>query len=108
MVLYLWLVYMNPPLLCATTIIGPLYLSCILLFSELSTSECLYQESGNFLLPLLPPLSALSSCIRQKREEKKEQKESNVFLFLLMRKRQKKEEKGASPSFFSQIGRAHV
>jgi len=60
-----------------------------------------HQESGNFLLPLFPPFSALFSCIRQKKEEKEEQKEINLFLFLLMGKRQKKEEKGASPSFFS-------
>ena len=60
-----------------------------------------HQESGNFLLPLFPPFSALYSCIRQKKEEKEEQKETNLFLFLLMGKRQKKEEKGASPSFFS-------
>ena len=59
-----------------------------------------HQESGNFLLPLFPPFSALYSCIRQKKEEKEEQKETNLFLFLLMGKRQKKEEKGASPSFF--------
>jgi len=60
-----------------------------------------HQESGNFLLPLLPPFSALFNCIRQKKDGKEEQKESNLFLFLLIEKRQKKEEKGASPSFFS-------
>jgi len=60
-----------------------------------------HQESGNFLLPLLPPFSALFNCIRQKKDGKEEQKESNLLLFLLIEKRQKKEEKGASPSFFS-------